>query len=71
MSRVLVQDKATTSQLNEEMVADIRDQLEVKRTYQQALDLFLVPGSNPPRKISQELNGESLIKKKQSKIDKT
>lgn len=71
MSRVLVQDKATTSQLNEEMDADIRDQLEVKRTYQQALDLFLAPGSNPPRKISQELNGESLIKKKQSKIDKT
>jgi len=71
MSRVLVQDKATTSQLNEKMDADIRNQLEVKRTYQQALDLFLSTRSKPPRKISQELNGESLIKKKQSKNNKT
>lgn len=62
MSRVLLQNNATTLKLDEEKdETDIRKQLEVKKSYEQALNQFLAPGRNPPRKISGELNGENLL----------
>ena len=65
MSRVLIQDKATTLKLNEEKdLSDIKSQLEVKNTYEQALNLFLAPERQPPRKIPEELNGADLINPK-------
>lgn len=62
MSRVLIQDNATSSTLTEDKnVSDTKEQLEVKNTYEQALNLFLAPGRSAPRKIPEELNGGNII----------
>lgn len=59
MSRVLLKDDSSDSRISQEK--DIKKQLKVERTYEQALSLFLNPGRQPPRKIPQELNCEHLL----------
>lgn len=62
MSRVLLKEKETEHEnVQEKDVTEIKNQLLVQRTYQQALDLFLAPGRKPPRKIPDELNCEHLL----------
>lgn len=65
MSRVLLQNNETGSILASSTdTSDIKGQLEVKNTYEEALNLFLPPGRSPPRKIPVELNGANLINPK-------
>lgn len=61
MSRVLIQDKATDSGVQEKDISGIRGQLQVQKTYEQALNLFLVPGREQPREIPADQNCEHLL----------
>lgn len=61
MSRVLVQDKSADSRLMQE---NYSGQLEIQKTYEEALNLFLAPGKKAPRTIPAELNCEHLLKDK-------
>lgn len=63
MSRVLIKDNATELRMGEEKdIPGIKEQLTIKRTYEQALNLFLDPARDkPPRKIPDEFNCQHLI----------
>lgn len=63
MSRVLLQDKTADAPVAQDKdISGIKGQLKVTRTYEQALNLFLAPGRKQPRRISDELNCEHLLR---------
>jgi len=59
MSRVLLQDKTAEAQIDHEN--EILDKLKVTKNYTEALNMFLAPGREPPRRIPQEFNCENLV----------
>lgn len=69
MSRVLIQDKSTYSDVQEKDITGIRGQLQVQKTYEQALNLFLTPGREPPRKIPEDQNCEHLLCRDESALE--
>jgi hypothetical protein len=70
MSRVLIQENtADAKAIQDRDIPEIKDQLEVQRTYQQALNLLLLPGREPPRTIPAELNCEHLLTQSTSSVD--
>lgn len=62
MSRVLLKDNSSDSaDMQEKDIAGSNAQLMVRRTFQEALNLFLAPGKEPPRTIPEDQNCSHLV----------
>lgn len=71
MSRVSIKEKNTDDTLEGPHDEDNLAQLRVTRTYEQALNLFLEPGRDPPRRANEEDDTIKLIKSiKKVKLNK-
>lgn len=57
MSRVLIKDNSIDSKvIQDKDMKGIKKQLQITRSYEEALALFLAPGRNAPRRIPHDEN---------------
>lgn len=66
--RILVAPKENPDEIVTEEPED-QTKYDIHKTYEQALNQFLSPGEQPPRRIPHDMNGEHLIKRKKKLKD--